>query len=34
LHIAATRPRTILIDNDFPRLLRECRAAGNQQRQN
>jgi hypothetical protein len=34
LHIAAARPRTVLIDDDFSRLLRECWATGNQQERN
>jgi hypothetical protein len=31
LHIASPRPRTILIDDDFPMLLRESRTVSNQQ---
>jgi hypothetical protein len=31
LHIAAAGSRTVLIDDHFPRMLRECRAPGNQQ---
>jgi hypothetical protein len=31
LHVTPAGPRTILIDDDFPRLLRERRVIGNQQ---
>jgi hypothetical protein len=34
LHIAAARPRTILIDDDLPVLLREYEAIRNQQKGN